>query len=82
MYFIQDPEFFTKRHLKARDLQKNNTCMRIHNYPAVPQGTVIKPGQLRCGEHTDFTSITLLFADRPGGLQVDLYCCTNYHILM
>lgn len=49
---------------------KNNTCMRVHNYPAVPLGTVIKPNQLRCGEHTDFTSVTLLFADRPGGLQV------------
>ena len=51
--------------------------MRIHNYPAVPQGTVIKPGQLRCGVHTDFTSITLLFADRPGGLQVSLQKYTH-----
>ena len=30
---------------------------------------VVKNGQMRTGEHTDFGSITLLFADTPG-LQV------------
>ena len=51
-------------------MEKGNTQMRVHNYPAMAPGSVIKPGQLRCGEHFDFGSITLLFADRPGGLQV------------
>ena len=54
--------------------------MRVHNYPAVAPGTV-KPGQLRCGEHIDFGSITLLFADCPGGLQVTyvLFLCSLYY---
>ena len=59
-----------KVHQNARDMEKGNTQMRVHNYPAMAPGSVIKPGQLRCGEHFDFGSITLLFADRPGGLQV------------
>ena len=59
-----------KVHQNARDMQKGNTQMRIHNYPALSPGSEVKPGQLRCGEHHDFGSITLLFADRLGGLQV------------
>lgn len=57
-------------HQNARDMQKGNTQMRVHNYPAVLPSSVIKPGQLRCGEHFDFGSITLLFADCLGGLEV------------
>ena len=67
---FQDPLYFVKAHQCARDVQKNYGSMRIHNYPAIPDGRVIKPGQLRCGEHHDFGSITLLFADCLGGLQV------------
>ena len=44
--------------------------MKVHDYPAMRPGSVIKPGQLRCGEHIGFGSITLLFADCLGGLQV------------
>ena len=57
-----------KVHQNARDMLKGQ--MHIHNYPAMLPGSVIKPGQLRYGEHTDFGNITLLFADRLGGLQV------------
>ena len=44
-----------------------NTCPTNH-YPVVDDP---EPGQLRCGEHTDFGSLTILaFNDAPGGLQV------------
>ena len=30
----------------------------------------VKPNQIRCGEHSDYGSITLLFQDDVGGLEV------------
>jgi len=35
---------------------------------------VLKPGQIRCGEHTDYGTITLLFQDTVGGLEVKVHC--------
>ena len=51
---------------------KSFTAMRLLHYPPLPPDTVIKPGQLRCGEHVDYGSITLLFQDPTGGLQVGM----------
>ena len=40
------------------------------HYPVVDDP---EPGQLRCGEHTDYGSLTILaFNDAPGGLQVKM----------
>ena len=46
------------------------TTLRILNYPPVPPDDEVKPGQIRCGEHVDYGSITLLFQDSGGGLEV------------
>ena len=46
------------------------TTARVLYYPPLPSPAAIKPGQLRCGEHVDYGSITLLFQDPSGGLQV------------
>jgi isopenicillin N synthase-like dioxygenase len=42
--------------------------MRLLHYPAVHAPA--KDGQARCGEHTDWTTITLLFQGGQGGLEV------------
>ena len=44
--------------------------MRLLYYPPINNIDDIKPEQLRCGEHVDYGSITLLFQDENAGLQV------------
>jgi len=46
----------------------NQTTCRSLYYPPVRGPT--KPGQFRLGEHSDYGSITLLFQDDVGGLEV------------
>ncbi|XP_060085102.1 uncharacterized protein LOC132564468 [Ylistrum balloti] len=51
--------------------QKGNcTAVRSLYYPALPPDKDIKPNQVRCGEHSDYGSLTLLFQDDVGGLEV------------
>uniref|UniRef100_A0AAR2JCD7 Fe2OG dioxygenase domain-containing protein n=1 Tax=Pygocentrus nattereri TaxID=42514 RepID=A0AAR2JCD7_PYGNA len=47
----------------------NCTSLRALYYPPVKRETV-KEDQIRCGEHSDYGSITLLFQSHEGGLQV------------
>ncbi|XP_016092482.1 UPF0676 protein C1494.01-like isoform X2 [Sinocyclocheilus grahami] len=47
----------------------NGTTLRTLYYPPV-NSTCVKENQLRCGEHSDYGSITLLFQSSEGGLQV------------
>eukprot|EP00058_Branchiostoma_floridae_P020243 XP_002605733.1 hypothetical protein BRAFLDRAFT_121863 [Branchiostoma floridae] len=42
----------------------NGTNLRSLRYPPVPE--VVKENQVRCGEHTDFGCLSLLFQDNPG----------------
>lgn len=45
--------------------------LRLLHYPAVKKDVFVKNrGQVRAGKHTDYGSITLLFQDDRGGLQV------------
>ncbi|MBN3873977.1 isopenicillin N synthase family oxygenase [Nostoc sp. JL33] len=55
-------DFFITRHN-----QQNHTLRSLH-YPRLQ--TPPKPGQVRAGEHSDYGSITLLFQDDVGGLEV------------
>ncbi|CAB1331649.1 unnamed protein product [Coregonus sp. 'balchen'] len=48
---------------------ENGSTLRSLYYPPVRSDRV-KEGQLRCGEHSDYGSITLVFQSQEGGLQV------------
>ncbi|RYZ07876.1 MAG: isopenicillin N synthase family oxygenase [Comamonadaceae bacterium] len=50
-------------------VDKHISRLRVRNYPAQEQAP--QPGQIRAGAHSDYGSLTILYAeDKPGGLQV------------
>ncbi|MBD2776830.1 isopenicillin N synthase family dioxygenase [Iningainema tapete] len=55
-------DFFVIRHS-----EQNHTLRLLHYLPLQQQ---VKLGQIRAGEHSDYGSITLLFQDNVGGLEV------------
>ncbi|OJJ37300.1 hypothetical protein ASPWEDRAFT_170786 [Aspergillus wentii DTO 134E9] len=60
------PEHFFDEFVDAGD---NN--LRLLHYPSVSKHLFERnPGQVRAGEHSDYGSVTLLFQDCHGGLQV------------
>ncbi|XP_060762244.1 uncharacterized protein si:dkey-10o6.2 [Neoarius graeffei] len=63
-----DPEVFLKAHSHIGS-DENVSTLRVLYYPPVKAGSV-KEGQIRCGEHSDYGSITLLFQSQEAGLQV------------
>ena len=55
-------DFFATRH------DEQNHTLRLLHYPPLQRSP--KLGQVRAGEHSDYGSITLLFQDETGGLEV------------
>ncbi|XP_068240699.1 uncharacterized protein [Palaemon carinicauda] len=47
----------------------NPSCLRLLYYPPLSEG-YNKEGLIRCGQHTDYGTFTLLFQDTMGGLEV------------
>ena len=66
MVALQDRSFFAKTHEKI-GTEGNRTSLRLLYYPSNPN---LKAGQTRLGQHTDYGTITLLFQDDIGGLEV------------
>ncbi|XP_057693391.1 uncharacterized protein si:dkey-10o6.2 isoform X2 [Corythoichthys intestinalis] len=62
-----DPDIFLNTH-RLIGTDENGTTLRSLYYPPV-KSELAKEGQLRCGEHSDYGSITLLFQSDEG-LQV------------
>ncbi|XP_077992847.1 uncharacterized protein LOC144446876 [Glandiceps talaboti] len=65
---LPDSKYFSKAHSGLIG-GKNTSGLVCHQYPPIPEDYEVKEGQLRCGQHTDITSLTLLFQDNTGGLQ-------------
>ncbi|XP_030844482.1 UPF0676 protein C1494.01-like isoform X2 [Strongylocentrotus purpuratus] len=65
---LPDPHYFKNLH-KGLGTKENCTILRSLYYPP-PVFEKVKDNQIRCGEHTDYGGITLLFQDKQGGLEV------------
>ena len=66
---FQDPETFVNA-FRYVGMTQGGTQLRFNFYPCVKDQSQVKPNQIRCGEHTDYGGITLLFQDEAGGLEV------------
>lgn len=65
---LDNPSYFSP--LRAKPSANNSTLLRCLFYPPIHHDTDIKLNQIRCGEHSDYGSITLLFQDDVGGLEL------------
>ena len=52
-------------------LSDGENTMRLLHYPAVAKKVLAGGARVRAGAHTDYGSVTLLFQDARGGLQVE-----------
>ncbi|XP_039252609.2 uncharacterized protein LOC120329883 [Styela clava] len=66
---LKDSQLFLRYHKKIGH-STNTTRLKFVHYPPIPDDVVIQEYQLRVGEHTDIGSLTILFPDGVGGLQI------------
>ena len=62
---LEDKSYLTKKH------SGYNNQLRLLHYLPVPAEDLEKERTARCPAHTDWSSITLLFQDDCGGLEVE-----------
>jgi isopenicillin N synthase-like dioxygenase len=53
--------------------------LRLLNYPSIPTALLRGEGQARAGAHSDYGTLTFVFQDRVGGLQVQNPHTKQYH---
>jgi isopenicillin N synthase-like dioxygenase len=62
---LEDENYLLEKH------SGHNNQLRLLNYPPVPAEALENERAARCPAHTDWSSITLLFQDDCGGLEVE-----------
>ena len=67
---VNDAYFLSNQHKHISNAKGNPTISRLLYYPPLKSHEEIQNHQLRCGEHSDYGTLTLLFQDDAGGLQV------------
>jgi len=66
-----DENYFVQRHkFMCTNTNHNPTTFRTLFYPSLSANDTQQSGVQRCGEHSDYGTITLLFQDEIGGLEV------------
>lgn len=76
-----DPNFLYDRHQKYGNAVENPTILRLLHYPSIEKEENVLERQLRCGEHSDYGTITLLFQDEAGGLQVFMFFYESFLVV-
>jgi len=67
LHFEKEEDFFSNKHRRILN-GDNASAMRALYYPPI-LGSV-PPGHIRCGEHSDYGTFTLLYQDTYPGLEV------------
>jgi len=62
---LSEPEFFLKFH------SGHNNQLRLLHYPPIPASDLLNGTSARMPAHSDWGSITMLFQDDCGGLEVE-----------
>jgi len=72
---FDDVDFFIKKNKHWTDNNKSVglSNIRLAYYPPIDTDKVLPPGTVRIAEHTDFASLTFVFQDQTGGLEVTVY---------
>lgn len=68
---LDDPDYLLKIHKNLNDDKVvSKSTIRSLYYPPLPDDYTIPSNGIRCREHTDFGTITMIFQDSVGGLEV------------
>jgi len=68
---LEDPDYLLKIHKNLNDDSVvSKSTIRTLYYPALPDGVTIPSNGIRCREHTDYGTITMIYQDSVGGLEM------------
>jgi len=68
---LEDPDYLLKIHKNLNDDKVvSKSTIRTLYYPALPDGVEIPSNGIRCREHTDYGTITMIYQDAVGGLEM------------